>query len=266
MTMTNNSLRGKVVVITGGSSGIGRAVALQAASAGATIVLLARNLTKLEEVRVAAQSRAHRPAFAFQLDVSDPVNIDAVWHQVLETVPRVDVLLNAAGFGVFTEALDTPMATTEKMFRTNVLGLIYMTRLAGRQMLAQGSGHIISIASMAGKIATPKSAVYAATKSAVIAYDNALRLELRPHGIEVTTVNPGPVATNFFKTAKAEDYEAKVAMFTLDPEKLAARIVGAFGRRVREINAPVIMNVAAIAYPMVPRVGDWLAGTIFNRK
>ena len=264
--MTTNRMRGQVVVITGGSSGIGKAIALNAASEGATIVLLARNLEKLEEVRIAAQAKAHRPAFAFQLDVSDPVNIDAVWAQIMETVPRVDVMVNGAGFGTFTEALSTPMAVTEKMFRTNVLGMIYMTRLAGRQMLTQGSGHIVNIASMAGKIATPKSAVYAATKSAVIAYSNALRLELRAHNINVTTVNPGPVATNFFKTAKAEDYEQAIAMFTLDPDKLAARIVAAFGRRVREINAPAVMNFAAIAYPIMPRVGDWLAGTSFNRK
>ncbi|WP_127848229.1 SDR family NAD(P)-dependent oxidoreductase [Lacticaseibacillus hulanensis] len=263
--MTNN-LTGQVVVITGGSSGIGKAVALQAASAGATVVVTARNTDKLNDVRVAAQARSHRPAFAFKLDVSDPVNIDAAWADLMATVPRVDVLVNAAGFGDFELALDTPMHVTEKMFRTNVLGLIYMSRLAGRQMLRQGGGHIINIGSMAGKIATPKSAVYAATKSAVIAYSNALRLELRPSGINVTTVNPGPVATDFFKTAHALDYAQAVAVFTLNPEKLAARIVSAFGHPVREINAPMIMNLGALAYPLVPRVGDWLAGTIFNRK
>ncbi len=262
----NRCLMGQVVVITGGSSGIGRAIALQAAAEGATVVLLARTLAKLETVRVAAQKRSHRPAFAFQLDVADPANIETVWQEILATVSHVDVLVNAAGFGVFKEALATPMSVAESMFRTNVLGMMYMTRLAGRQMISQGKGHILTIASMAGKIATPKSAVYAATKSAVIAYDNALRMELKPAGVQVTTINPGPVATNFFKTAKAEDYEQAIAAFALDPDKLAVRIVRAFNRPVREINAPAIMNVASIVYPMVPRVGDWLAGTIFNRK
>lgn len=264
--MDNKRLDGQVVVITGGSSGIGKQIAYRAADAGATVILLARNRQKLETVRIGAQMRSHRPAFAFQLDVADPVAIDAVWRQVQETVPRIDVLVNAAGFGLFEPALDTPMATTEKMFRTNVLGLIYMTRLAGRLMVNQGTGHIVNIASMAGKIATPNSAVYAATKAAVLGYSNALRLELRRAGVQVTTVNPGPVATDFFKTAHAEDYARAIAAFTLDPTKLAARIVAAFGRNVREINAPAIMNFGALVYPIVPRIGDWLAGTIFNRK
>lgn len=262
--MTN--MQGKVILITGGSSGIGRAVALAAAAAGATVIVAARNMTSLAQVRSEAARLSGNSAYAYSLDVSDPVAIESTVGQIIDTVGRIDYLLNAAGFGVFEEALNTSMRITEAMFRTNVLGTMYLCRLVGRQMVAQGAGHIVNIASMAGKIPTPKSAVYAASKAAIIAYSDALRMELKPAGVLVTTVNPGPVKTNFFKAAQAEDYAARIAVFALDPQKLAARIVRAYGRPVRELNAPFVMAAAAKIYPLVPHLGDYLAGTIFNRK
>lgn len=259
-------MQNKVILITGGSSGIGRAVALKAAAAGATVIVAARNMAALAQVRSECAQLSGKTAYAYALDVADPVAVESFCDQVLGTVGHVDYLLNAAGFGVFETAMETPMRTTEAMFRTNVLGSLYMCRLIGRQMVERGTGHIMNIASMAGKIPTPKSAVYAATKAAVIAYSDAMRMELRTSGVNVTTVNPGPVRTNFFKTAGAEDYEQRISLLAIDPEKLATRLVKTFGRPVREINTPVAMAVAAKVYPLMPHVGDYLAGTIFNRK
>lgn len=259
-------LTGKVFVITGGSSGIGKTVALDAAEQGATVVLLARNRSKLAAVRAECANLSGNSAYALVLDVSDPVAIDSVWERITSSVDHVDYLLNAAGFGVFEEALSTPMATAEAMLRTNVLGTMYMTRLVGRMMIDQGFGHIFNIASMAGKIPTPKSAVYAATKAAVIAYSDALRMELRPAGVFVTTVNPGPVRTNFFTRAGAQDYEKSVDMFALDPETVAQHILRAVNRPVREINLPGIMAAAAKLYPLFPHVGDYLVANVFDRK
>ncbi|WP_155285868.1 SDR family NAD(P)-dependent oxidoreductase [Lacticaseibacillus zhaodongensis] len=262
--MTN--LHGKVLVITGGSSGIGKTVALAAAKRGATVVLLARNRSKLAAVRAECARLSGQSAYAFTLDVSDPVAIDSVWDQIMGSVDHVDYLLNAAGFGIFETALDTPMHTAEAMLRTNVLGTMYMTRLAGRIMVEQGYGHIINIASMAGKISTPKSGVYSASKAAVIAYSNVLRMELRPAGVFVTTVNPGPVRTNFFNRAGAEEYEKSVDIFALDPQQVAKRILQALGRPVREINLPGIMAVAAKIYPLFPNISDYIIVNVFDRK
>lgn len=260
------NLNGQTVVVTGGSSGMGRAIGLEAAARGATVVFLARRLERLVAAQAEATALSGHPAYALALDVTDPVAIAAVVERIAHDVGPVDVLVNAAGFGHFQDALDTDMALVERMFRTNVLGTMYMTQLIGRQMAAAHRGHIINLASMAGKMATPKSAIYSATKFAVVGYSNGLRLELRPYNVWVTTVNPGPIATDFFTVAEAREYLASVDFIVLDPAKLAVRIVNAFGRSVREINAPFIMSVGATLYLLAPRLGDWLAGGLFNRK
>lgn len=260
------TLRGKVVVITGASSGIGRDIALESASRGARVFLVARRLALLEEVRTECANLSLAQATAIQADVSQLADIERVVAQINSETNRVDVLVNAAGFGDFATFAEIPLERITKMFRVNVLGTMLLTRMLA-PMLFETKGHIVNIGSMAGKIQTPKSAVYAATKAAVIAFSNSLRLELKPLGVKVTTVNPGPVDTEFFKTADSgAQYLQKIAWLSLDPEKLAYKIVASFGKPVREINAPWFMEAAARLYPLAPKLGDFLAGTIGNQK
>ena len=261
-----NAINGQIIAITGGSSGLGRAIGLAAAQSGATVVFLARRKDALLQAQAQATAISGQPAYSYVLDVADPVAVEAVVHRIYREVGEIDVLVNAAGFGHFEDALDTPMATVEQMFRVNVLGLMYMTQLIGRQMADRGRGHIINIASMAGKMATPKSAIYSATKFAVVGYSNGLRLELKPFGVRVTTVNPGPIRTAFFESAEATEYLQSVDFIVLDPTKLAWRIVHSMNKPVREINTPWLMNVGATLYTLAPHMGDFLAGTLFNRK
>lgn len=118
------------------------------------------------------------------------------------------------------------LAITEEMFWVNVLGLVQITQILALKMREQGEGHIINIASQASKVATPKSAVYAATKFAVRGYSNGLRLELKPLGILVTTVNTGPLRTDFFTRAdQSGTYLEKLDKWVLEPDKVALRIV-----------------------------------------
>lgn len=259
-------LTGQTVVVTGGSSGLGKAIGLQSAQAGATVVFLARRQEALQEAQAEASALSGNPAYAYVLDVSDPVAMEAVVARILREVGPIDVLVNAAGFGHFEDALETSLTLTTRMVRVNLLGTMYMTQLVGRGMVASRHGHIVNIASMAGKMATPKSAVYSATKFGVVGYSNGLRLELKPFGVRVTTVNPGPIDTAFFKVAEATDYLQRVNWIVLDPDRLATRIVGSFNHSVREINAPIVMALAAKFYDLAPHIGDWLAGGLFNRK
>jgi len=159
------------------------------------------------------------------------------------------------------------MNLAEKMFRVNVLGMMYVTQLVAIQMAERKQGHIINIASQAGKIATPKSTIYSATKFAVMGYSNALRLELKPLNIYVTTVNPGPIETNFFDIAdESGNYLEKVGRMVLNPVMVANRIVELIGTSKRELNLPYLMEVAGKLYSLFPRTGDFLALTFFNNK
>lgn len=259
----------KTVLVTGASSGIGKDVAIQAASAGANLILVARNTEKLAEVKQAcvAVGSEYSNHFYLSIDMSDPKAIEQGVETVYDNFDNVDVLVNAAGFGDFSNYLETDFSTVEKMFRVNVLGLMLMTRLVASKMIENGSGHIFNIGSMAGKITTPKSAAYSATKAAVIGFSDGLRLELKPFNVFVTTVNPGPVATNFFDIADhTGSYINSVKRFIIDPEKLATEIVSTFNKKKREINRPRYMELASVLYKMAPSVGDYLAGTLGNRK
>jgi len=262
-------LLNQTVIVTGASSGIGKDVAINAAKSGANLILVARNEEKLIQVknectRVGAESARHEYLI---IDMSDPDQISKGVDQAYEINDDIDVLVNAAGFGDFSNYLETDFDTVEKMFRVNVLGLMLMTRLVASKMIDNGRGHIFNVGSMAGKITTPKSAAYAATKAAVIAFSDGLRLELKPFGVYVTTINPGPVATNFFDVADhSGSYLDSVKSFVLDPDKLAWDIVNAFNKNKREINRPRYMELAAVLYKLAPSIGDYFALTLGNRK
>ena len=261
-------LRGKTVLITGASGGLGEQVAYQAAKQGASVIVTARNEERLRAVGKRCQELSGRESFAHVLDVGDRLQVLKVLNRIVgEADGKIDVLVNNAGFGLFEPALNTSYDVTEEMFRVNVLGLIQVTQKIALEMKRRRSGHIINISSQASKMATPKSAVYAGTKFAVRGYSNALRLELKPFGIKVTTVNPGPIKTEFFaKADKDGTYLAKIGRWALDAEAVAREIVDCMLTSKREINLPLLMEVGARLYAIFPRLGDFFASTIFDRK
>lgn len=268
MTQRKEKLAGKIVLVVGASSGLGSEIAYAAAKEQATVIVCARRVDLLAEVKEKCESLAGRAAYAFPMDVTQPTSIEQTYDDITSQVGTVDVLVNCAGFGLFKEFLDFEMSVAERMFNVNVLGTMYVSQKFALQMAERGrGGHIINIASQAGKTATVKSSIYAATKFAVIGFSNALRLELKPLGIQVTTVNPGPIATDFFEIAdESGEYLTSMAAFVLQPQPLAERIVKSFLTKRREINAPFVMDVASKAYMLFPHIGDYLTGTIFNNK
>ena len=260
-------LENKVVVVTGGSAGLGEQICYEAAKRGAIVVICARRSQLINKVKEECMALSGKPAYAFQLDIADPESVENLVASIRQKVGKVDILVNNAGFGVFQEFTEMPTETIRSMFEVNVLGMMVLTQQIALEMVDQGSGHIINVASMAGKIATPKTAVYSATKFAVLGFSNALRLELKPLGIHVTTVNPGPIETAFFDQADPSgSYLASLGTFVLDPTKLAKTIVKAMIRPKREINRPQVMGIAAKFYTLFPNVGDYLAGSLFNKK
>jgi uncharacterized protein len=260
-------LKGKNIIITGASGGIGAEIAKLCAAQGANLILLARSMDKLQQLQKDFYQKYRINVHIFQLDVSDTEKIQEVFLRIFETIGEVDILVNNAGFGVFREA---HFATTEEikgMFDVNVVGLMACTSMVLPKMRERRFGHIINIASIAGKIATPKSSVYSATKHAVLGYTNSLRMELHDYNVFVTSVNPGPIATNFFNIADEKGtYVKNVQKFMLEPEYVAQKVVDAMLTKKREINLPRWMNMGSVIYSLFPRLFERIGRRAFNQK
>lgn len=257
-------MRKEIALITGASGGLGSEIAKQL-QGFKTIILVGRNQEKLAEV--AKEIKQIEQIVILQCDMSQRAEIEALAGQIIADYKQIDLLINNAGFGEFKYFSDFELDDIDQMFKVNVLGLIYLTRLLAVSMIKNKNGHIINIASMAGKIASSKSTIYSATKFAVIGFSNALRLELAPFGIFVTTVNPGPIATPFFDHSESDRaYLAQVQKLALKPEKVAQKIVDSVGYNKREINLPGYLECAARLYQLAPRIGDFLTAKVFNFK
>lgn len=263
----SDRLKNKNIIITGASGGIGASMAALCAERGANLVLLARSHEKLLAMKKDLESRFHVKVDIHKLDVSNTDEIQSVFSEVLEGLGRVDVLVNNAGYGIFREAHDAKIEDIKGMFAVNVVGLMTCTSMVLPMMRQQGSGHIMNIASQAGKIATPKSSIYSATKHAVLGYTNSLRMELSDQRIFVTAVNPGPIETNFFTIADEKGtYVKNVKKFMLKPEYVAKKVVDAMLTPTREINLPRWMNTGSVVYALFPGLFERLGKRMFNKK
>ncbi|MFJ5964979.1 MULTISPECIES: SDR family oxidoreductase [unclassified Bacillus (in: firmicutes)] len=241
-------LKGKRIWMTGASSGIGEKMAYLASEQGAEVIISARRIEKLTDVKEKIIN-AGGVCQIVELDVSQLEQIDRAY----EEVGPVDILVNNAGFGLFDLVEDASIEEMISMFEVNVFGLIACTKKVIPDMKKRGQGHIINIASQAGKIATPKSAIYSASKHAVLGFSNSLRMELADFGIHVTTVNPGPIATDFFTIAdRSGEYVKNVDFIMLSADKVAGKVVSAMMTKRREINLPGWMNASSKLYLLFP--------------
>lgn len=265
--MVREQIKGKNIVITGASGGIGAEIAKLCAASGANLVLLARSIGKLEQLQTELQQKHQVKVAVYRLDVSDTAQVQAVFQRIFDTIGEIDILVNNAGFGIFKEAHLATMDEIKGMFDVNVVGLMACTSMVLPKMRKRRFGHIINIASQAGKIATPKSSVYSASKHAVLGYTNSLRMELSDYNVQVTSVNPGPIATNFFNIADEKGtYVKNVQRFMLQPEYVAQKVVNSMLTKTREINLPGWMNMGSVVYVLFPRLFERIGKRMLNRK
>jgi short-subunit dehydrogenase len=192
MQITNDT----VILITGASSGIGRSLALALAGRTARLALVARRLPLLEAVRDEVERRGGM-AIPLPCDITDRGEFEGAVERTIEQYGRLDVLVNNAGRGHFAYIEETPDDQIESIFRVNVFSLWYGTAAALRHMRSRGSGHIINMSSMAGKIGYPANAAYVAAKHATVGFTRALRSELAGTGIEATVVCPAGTLTEW---------------------------------------------------------------------
>ena len=248
------SLQGKIVFITGASTGIGREAAKRFAKRGAIPVLTARSVDKLhalaEEIRV--QFGVTCPVYA--LDVQDQQQAEAVVHDVLANQGRIDVLVNNAGFGVFKETMEMTMDEVEDMMDVNYFGLVRMTKAVLPSMLERRAGHIVNVSSMAGFFATQTHGCYAATKFAVMGFSEGLRFELNGSGVTLSTVNPGPIETEFWN--RADRTQVPTFAKFLSAEEVADTMVRAAEEKKVLYVLPKVGSFAIKIRHLFPRLYD----------
>ncbi len=240
-------LEGKVVIITGASSGIGAAAAPMFAHEGCKLVLAARRLDRLEQL--AEQIRAAGgQAIPVAMDVSRPDQIDAMVKATLDAYGRIDILFNNAGFGRldWLENLD-PVNDIQSQLTVDLIGVILVARAVLPHMYAQQSGHIINMASVAGWIAPPLYSVYSAGKFGVRGFSEALRREALPKGVRVSVIYPGSVRTEFSlhigQSAAKRRFKTPPSL-VLTAEDVARSVVRLAKHPRREVITPWFMFVA----------------------
>jgi 3-oxoacyl-[acyl-carrier protein] reductase len=189
----SQTLDGYVAAITGASSGIGAALARVLVSHGASVVLGARRLDRIERLAEELGSNA----VAVELDVRDPKQAERFAAASVDTFGRLDGLVANAGIGYYGGILDHDDDTVAEMLDTNIAGTVWPVRAAVKRMLQQGSGDIVIVSSVAGTSGRANEAVYAATKHAQMGLANGLDRELYRKGIRVTAMQPGGVVTEF---------------------------------------------------------------------
>ena len=187
-------LDGKVVAITGASSGIGEATALMLAGEGAAVALGARREDRISALAERINGDGGRAA-AIPVDVSDEGQAHAFVSGAHDQLGGLDVLVNNAGVMLLGPIEGAPTDQWRQMVEVNVLGLLYCTQAALPIMREAGGGHIVNISSVAGRVGNPGSAVYNATKWGVVGFSEALRKEAAPSKIRVTVIEPGFVRT-----------------------------------------------------------------------
>jgi short-subunit dehydrogenase len=266
-----NLWNGKVVVVTGGSSGLGKAIAGAFAARGAHVVIAARRADVLAAAAEELRSHGHEVA-AVAADITRDDDVERLFAKTIERFGKLDVLVNNAGRSMRSAITETTAEDFRDLFELNLLGLVRCTRAALPHLLASG-GHVVNIGSLAGKSAARWVGAYPATKFAVAAYSQQLRLELAEKGLHVLLVCPGPIdrdeprsqserdergETNAGLPASAYMPGAGVRTKALSPEKLAAEIVRACETRRAELVRPRSARLLFALAQLSPRLGDWL--------
>jgi len=197
-------LDGKVAVVTGGSKGIGRAIALALAEEGADVVLAARGPEALEETAKEVEERGRR-ALPVPTDVTDPDQCRALVERTTSELGGLDVLVNNAGGAPFLSTFESArLEGWEKYFRITFTGAVYCTHAAAPVLVERGTGTVINVASVAAFIASPGLTYYAAAKAALVSFTKTLAREWAPNGVRVNAIAPGFVETDMNVVARQD--------------------------------------------------------------
>ena len=244
-------LAGSVCLVTGASSGIGRAAALRLAREGAQVVALGRDRAALDEVA------ARTSGIAVVADLTDPAAAGRAVREAMEAAGPIDVLVNNAGGGHFGRFAEMDPAEAERLVALNVVAPIRLTRAVLPGMIERRRGAIVNVASIAGHVGVGEEAVYAATKAALIGFSESLRDELGGTGVRVGVVSPGVVDTPFFER-RGRPYDRSFPRL-IHPDRVADAIVRAIRTGDPQVFSPRWLAFPARLHGAFPRLYRFLA-------
>ncbi|MBN1617784.1 SDR family oxidoreductase [Candidatus Dojkabacteria bacterium] len=249
-------LKDKSILITGGSSGIGKAVALRCAKDGAKVLVAARDEEKLSKVVDEINSLGGK-GFYFKVDVTQPDQVKKMFENAIENLGCVDVVFNNAGLGFVKRIYEITDDEIAKTIDVNVKGEIYVAKYASQIFKEQKNGHLINTSSLAGLITIPQWSVYVASKWAITGLTDAIRQELKPFGIKVSSLHPGAVNTAFFSKDKANiDISQMDSSQVVTPEIVAEAVYKAIFTNTRKILVPSMSKSYSFLYKFMPELTE----------
>jgi NADP-dependent 3-hydroxy acid dehydrogenase YdfG len=262
------AIEGKVVIVTGASSGIRESTAREFAQAGAITVLAARRAERLERLQKEIEDIGGQ-ALAVPTDLTDLDQITNLIQTTLATFGRIDVLANIAGWGLYDWFEELSAEELRRHYEVNVIGLAELTRQVIPTMKKQRSGFIMNMSSYVSRISVPPLTVYASTKYAIEGLTDGLRRALLPWGITVIRVHPSSVSGTEFNQRVVRpgtvDYKA-VPIGRISRERLARQIVGLIEEPQRALFISRIYEVPVLINKLFPEVVDWVSATWVRRQ
>jgi len=261
-------LQNAVAVVTGASSGIGRATALRLADQGADLVLVGRRAEALQELAAEVSERG-RTALAVPADVAESAAVEGVAEQALERFGRIDVWVNNAAVVGFSPFEAMPTAEFRRILEVNVMGVVNGSQVALRQMRAQGRGVLVNVSSIVSALPMPYGSAYAMSKAAVRSLSASLRQELRldrVSGVHVVTVLPATMDTPLFRNSANHTGRQVVPMPPVyEPDRVAAAIVSHIKRPKREVIVGPASRPLLMQAKLLPAATERMMGWLVDR-
>lgn len=262
-----NKFEGKIVLVTGASSGIGRQVSLDFSGHGAqSIILVARSRSKLEDLEKTISRKFNIKTIIYPCDVSKKSEVEQMGREILDKCGHVDVLVNNAGFGLYGKVQNQSIEQIESVTFTNYLGVVYCTKVFLDSMIARKSGHIVNLASVAASFGVAGLSAYCASKYAVLGFSESLSQELHGTGVGLTVVSPMGVKTNFFNNSSFGGRIPYYNGFMLKTNTVSNAVLAAANSHRLEIIVPFYMRAGVWLKHTIPFLINPMIGFLFRRE
>ena len=262
-----NKFEGKIVLVTGASSGIGRQVSLDFSGHGAqSIILVARSRSKLEDLEKTISRKFNIKTIIYPCDVSKKSEVEQMGREILDKCGHVDILVNNAGFGLYGKVQNQSIEQIESVTFTNYLGVVYCTKVFLDSMIARKSGHIVNLASVAASFGVAGLSAYCASKYAVLGFSESLSQELHGTGVGLTVVSPMGVKTNFFNNSSFGGRIPYYNGFMLKTNTVSNAVLAAANCHRLEIIVPFYMRAGVWLKHTIPFLINPMIGFLFRRE